>query len=666
MRVKTKHFYEFGGFRIDRNDRLLLRGSEVIPLTPKALDLLLTLVENNGHVLSKDELMREVWPDSFVEEANLSHHIFTLRKALGEDKNGAKFIETLPRRGYRFVASVTEIDDASNDLVLTEHTRSHIVVEEVQDASLAGQPFEVEQARAVKALGSNAPTESRSNRKPTLLIWVVVGALVGLSVGVYLWMTGNPKPKEPALGVKSIAVLPFKPLVADSRDEPLELGMAETLITRLSNLRELNVRPTSAVRKYTDLQQNAVEAGRELQVEAVLEASIQKSGDRLRVVARLVRIKDSATLWTDKFDEQFTELFAVQDRLSERIITALRLKLTIEEKKLLARRFTENTEAYQLYMRGRLFWSKFTDEGLKKSINLFEQAIEKDPDYALAYTGLCNAYAVLGINGHMPPKEALPKAKSAVERALELDDRLAWAHQSLGGYKLFHEWDWAGAEQEFKRAMELDPSLIEPHELYSYLLSEQGRFDEALEELKKAQELNPVAISIGSAYGDTLRQAHRYDQAIDALRKTLEMDPNDFFLHYTLGLAYAQKGLYEQAVTELKQAVNLSGSSTRMLSGLGQAYGLWGKRTEAQKIIVQLQRLSKQRYVSPLYIAMVYATLGDKDNAFDWLEKAYEDHAPWLIELGIEPCWDKLRPDPRFTDLLRRVGLPQSTVPDKF
>jgi tetratricopeptide (TPR) repeat protein len=413
------------------------------------------------------------------------------------------------------------------------------------------------------------------------------------------------------------------------------------------------------VRKYTDLQQDAVEAGRELQVESVLDGSIQRLGERLRVNVRLISVNDGTTLWADIFDEKFTDIFDVQDRISERLSSALALRLTAEEKRLLARRYTDNSEAYQLYVKGRFFWSRFTDEGLNRAIQLFEQAIDKDPSYALAYTGLCNAYMVLGVNGHVPPKEALPKAKYAAEKALELDDNLAQSHQALGGYKLFHEWDWAGAERAFKRAMELDPSLIDPHELYSYLLSEQGRFDEALEELKKAQELNPVAINIGSAYGDTLRQARRYDQAIEALNKTLEMGPNDFFLRYTLGLTYAQKGLYERAATEMNRAIILSGNATRMLSGLGQVYGLWGKKAEAQKIIAELRRLSKQRYVSPLYIALVYATLGESDNAFVWLEKAYEDHAPWLIELGIEPAWDKLRSDPRFIDLLRRVGLPQ-------
>jgi DNA-binding winged helix-turn-helix (wHTH) protein/TolB-like protein/Flp pilus assembly protein TadD len=641
---QENNLYEFGPYHLAVQERLLTRDGEVIPLAPKAVDLLVALVENSGHVLGKDELMKQVWPDSFVEEANLSHHIFTLRKALGEDKNGAKYIETIPRRGYRFVAEVTEIDDTSNELVLAERTRSRIIVEQ-------------EQERPLETTSRSALAGSGHKRKLMLAAAVSAGVLVGLGVVVYFLVTGKPEPGGYGSAIKSIAVLPFKPLVADSRDEALELGMAETLIARLSNLRDVKVRPTSAVRKYVDLQQDAIEAGRELQVESVLDASIQKSGDRLRVVARLVRVDDGTTLWADKFDEKLTDLFTVQDRISERMTAALALPLTGEERRLLAKRYTENVEAYQLYTRGRYYWSKFTDDGLRKSIGLFEQAIDSDPTYALAYSGLCNAYMVLGVNGHMSPKEARPKAKYAAEKAIELDDRLAWAHQSLGGYKLFHEWDWAGAEREFKRAMELDPGLIEPHELYSYLLSELGHFDEALAELRKAQEINPVAVNIGSSYGDTLRQARRYDQAITELEKTREMDPDDFFTLYTLGLAYAQKGLYEKAIIESKKAVDLSGNSTRVRSGLGQVYAMAGKYAEARKVIAELQTESKQRYVSPLYIALIYATLGENDQAFSWLEKAFEDRACWLIELGIEPSWDKLRSDPRFTDMLRRVGL---------
>src|SRR5258706_2703572 len=363
MSQPIKHLYEFGPFRLDATERLLLRAEEVVPLTPKVFDLLLALVENGGHVLSKDELLQRVWPDSFVEEANLSRNIFTLRKALGEDTDEQRYIETVPRRGYRFVASVMSWPKESDDLVVAERARSRIMIEQEEETG-------------------RTETIVVSRRRLGALTLAACVAVSGLGLVAYWWLAGRTRLEAARLGKGSISVLPFKPLVAESRDEALEMGMAETLITSLSNLREMSVRPTSAVRQYTELQQDAVAAGRELQVESVLDASIQKSGDRLRVVARLVRIKDGATLWSDKFDEKFTDIFAIQDRLSERMTAALAVRLTGEERKLLAKRYTENSEAYQLYLKGRYFWSKFTNEGLKKSIGFFEQAIEKDPGYA--------------------------------------------------------------------------------------------------------------------------------------------------------------------------------------------------------------------------------------------------------------------------------------------
>jgi tetratricopeptide (TPR) repeat protein len=338
------------------------------------------------------------------------------------------------------------------------------------------------------------------------------------------------------------------------------------------------------------------------------------------------------------------------------------LQLSGDERTQLAKHYTENTEAYQLFLKGRYFWNKFTEDGLQKSLGFYQQAIDKDPNYALAYTGMANAYSVLGVNGPLSPKDAFPKQKQAVEKALELDDNLAQAHQSLGGFKLFYEWEWSGAEREFKRAIELDPSYTHSHELYGYLLRIMGRFDEALIEIRKAQELDPVSLLISGDSGETLRLARRYDQAIEEYNKTLAMDPNFADARFGLGIAYAQNGMYEKAVAEINKAIILSGNSTHVIAALGRAHALSGKRAEAQKVIAELLEIARQRYVSPLDIAIIYATLGDSDKAFSWLEKAYEEHACWLIELGIEPCWDKLHSDPRFTQLLGRVGLPQAAA----
>jgi DNA-binding winged helix-turn-helix (wHTH) protein/TolB-like protein/Flp pilus assembly protein TadD len=655
MDEQAKHFYEFGPYRIDVNNCLLLRDSEVVTLPPKAFDLLMVLAQSGGRLIPKDELMRRVWPDSFVEESNLSHHIFTLRKVLGEDRNSNRYIETIPRRGYRFVAIVAEVRDEGDDIVVAEHSRSRIVIEQAEENITSANLVEAGKAAQGLPDGRTKP----GLKKRFGLLALAACAAIAVAIAVYFLFANRAGKEASGLGVRSIAVLPFKPLVADNRNESLELGMAETLISKLSGIRQLVVRPISAVRKYSGLEQDSIAAGRELGVDYVVEGNLQMVGEKTRVTVGLLNVKDGRAVWTDKCDQQCSTIFELQDAVAQQIAGKLTLELTGEEKKQLAKHYTENVEAYQLYVKGRFFWSKFTDEAITKAIDYFQQAIDKDPTYALAYTGLANSYSVLGLNGPMSPKEALPKMKYVAARAVELDDNLAQAHSALGGLRLFYEWDWAGAERAFKRAMELDPTYAEPHELYSYLLRNMERFDEAFAEIRKAQELNPVSILISGAYGVTLWNARRYDQAIEELNKTLELDPNFAATRYALGLAYAHNGMYEKAVAESNKAVTLSGGSAHAMAALGQVYALSGKKAEAQKVIAELQQESKQGYVSPLDVALIYATLGQSDEAFFWLEKAYEERSCWLIEIKLDPGWDKIRSDPRFDNLLGRVGLPK-------
>jgi len=651
MSVQTKHFYEFGPYRIDAQDHLLFRNGDVVALPPKTFDLLLALVESNGRVLTKEELMKRLWPDSFVEEANLSHHVFTLRKALGEDGD-ARYIETIPRRGYRFLAGVTEVQAEPDELVLTEHSRSRIVIEQAEVLNLETDQGSSDRTDRVLALVAGTPRRLQ-------LLGLTCAVVLATAVAIYFWRAGNTAGEPTATGVKSIAVLPFKPLVAASRNESLEIGMADTLITKLSGIKQLIVRPISAVRKYTDLDQDSIAAGRELGVDYVLEGNLQMVGEKTRATLRLLNVKDGSAIWTDKCDQQCTTIFELQDAVAQQIAGALALRITGDQKKQLAKHYTENVEAYQLYVKGVFFWNKFTDETVTKSIDYFQQAIDKDPTYALAYTGLANSYNVLGVNGPMDAKDAQPKVKYAVEKAVQLDDSLPQAHLALGAFKLFYEWDWLGAERAFNRAIELDPSYADPHELYGYLLRIMGRFDEALAEIRKAQELDPASLLINGDLGVTLRLARRYDQAIEEFKKTLEMDPNFADSRCEFGLAYGLKGMYEQGIVQIKKAVTLSGNNAQIIARLGEVYALAGNKAEAQRIIAWLQAESNKRYAPPLHIALIYATLGDGDKAFTWLEKAYDEHSCWLINLKIEAGWDKIRSDPRFDNLLGRVGLPK-------
>jgi serine/threonine protein kinase/tetratricopeptide (TPR) repeat protein len=490
--------------------------------------------------------------------------------------------------------------------------------------------------------------------------------ILGLIVS-YLW----PKPSPPSTAkrdeppaalparIKSIAVLPFKPLAVNSRDESLELGMADTLITRLSNLSEIVVRPISAVGKYAGLEQDAVAAGKEQRVDAVLDGSIQRSADKVRVTVRLVKVDDGSQLWGETFNEKFSDIFAMQDRVSERVAGALALKLSSGEKELMTKRYTENTEAYQLYLKGRYYWNRRTGDAVKKGIEYFNQAIEKDPNYALAYAGLADSYNILGSNGVIPMKESHPRARVAALKALEIDDNLAEAHTSLAAIIADFYWNWPEAESHFRRALELNPNYPTAHHWYCQYLVRMGRFNEAIQEAKRAHELDPLSLVMNVNLGQTHYCARQYDQAIEQFQKTLEMDPNFVPAYLHLGLVYLQKRMYEEAIESFQKGNTLAPYTTDMVALLGHAYAVAGRRDEALKILNELKELSKKQYVSPFGIAFIYVGLGEKDQALTWLEKAYDDRV-WLMGLlKVEPIFDPLRSDPRFEDLLRRIGLPQ-------
>ena len=655
MSLQPKNFYEFGAYRIDARDHLLLRDGEVVPLAPKAFDLLLVLAQSSGRVLTKEELMKLVWPDSFVEEANLSRHVFTLRKALDEDGDANKYIETIPRRGYRFVAGVTEVRDESDELVVAEHSRSRIVIEQTEAPNLAADYPGSDRTGRVLTLAAG------TRRRTVLLALGCAGTLV-LAVAFYFWKTGNTVGEPTSTGVKSIAVLPFKPLVVHSRNESLETGMAETLITKLSGITRLIVRPLSAIRKYTGLEQDSIAAGRELGVDYVLEGNLQMEGEKVRATVRLLSVKDGRAIWTDKFDEKSTDrIFPIQDSISRQVALALVPKLTGEEQRQLAKRYTDNTEAYNLYLTGRFFWNRFNEEGLKKAIEYFNQAIAIDPNYALAYTGLAGVYNVQGALGMVPPAQTWSKAKWAAEKAVELDDKLAKAHQVLGTVKLMYEWDWPGAERELTRAMELNPTDGEPHNLYAYYYEAKGQLDKGLSEMRRAQELAPISAVINADVASSLYYQGNYEEAINAWRKAEEINPNFGLTPLCLpAQIYEQKGEYDRAIAECQKAFSVFGRDPGILGVLGYTYAVSGKRREAQNILAEIESLWNRRYFSPIDVALVYAGLGDRDGGLAWLTKAYDARDPQLIWVNVEPELKSLHTDPRFRDLLRRIGLESS------
>ena len=638
MPDETCTIYSFEGFIVDPNRRVLLRDGQPIQLTSKAFELLLALVESHGRELDKEELMQRVWANQIVEDANLTVTMANLRKALGEKASDHRFIVTIPGKGYRFVAEIGD-GDPRREFIVESKTRGEVTIEEEIIAD------ERHPLLATKAKGH------------PWLAGVVTFAVIAIFVSAYfVWFKRGT---ATSARIKSIAVLPFKPLVANNRDESLELGMADTMIARLSNIHEINVRPISSVRRYSALEQDPIAAGREQRVDAVLDGQIQKAGDKVRVTVRLLRISDGAPLWSSQFDENMTDIFAVQDSISERVTSALAVTLTNDEKHEISKRYTTDTEAYQLYLKGRYQLTRLTDDGFLKGRDFFQQAIDKDPDYALAYASLADAYNRLADFNALASKEAFPKAREAAQRALKLDESLAEAHTALATVNFGYDWDFPTAAREFRRAIEINPSYSDGHQMNSYYLATMGRFDEALAEMKRALELDPISLEKTTGIGEILYQQRRYQEAIEQYRKALEMDSNSGFTHWALGRPLLAQGKFNEAIAEFQKAIPLSGDSPDEPSELARAYALAGRRDEALRIIDELKKLSERKHVSPSVLAAIYAALGDKNQAFALLNKAFDERDFVMVMLKTEPMFDPLRSDPRFAELVRRVGLPE-------
>ena len=456
---------------------------------------------------------------------------------------------------------------------------------------------------------------------------------------------------------KSVAIMPFRPLVAGSGDEILEAGMADTLITKLSNTREIFIPSLSAVRKYDQQKQDPVAIGRALHVNSVLEGNVQKSGDRIRVSARLIRTADGSSLWAGSFNEKFTDVFEVQDTIAQKVATALALPLSREEQKTLTKRYTDNTEAYQLYIKGRFYWNKYTEQGLRKSIDYFKEAVQRDPNYALAYSGMADSYSLLGDLSFAPPQEDFEQARSYAQKALALDETLASAHLSLGIVNLFYDWDFTEGEKQLRRAKDLDPNNPQTYHFYGHYLELVGHADEAVQETKRGVQLDPTNLIVNSEVGYGYYLARQPNLAIDQMRKTLDLDPTFSYASYVMASAQEQTKNYWAAVTELNRARPISGEWSWIVGELGYVYALLDNRAEAEKIINELNGRETREYIDPVLVAYIYIALGDKDRAFASLDKAYQQRSGLICFLQVEPKFDPLRSDPRFGDLERRMGL---------
>ena len=623
----TPQIYEFGPFRLEPAERKLLRGSEIVELTPKAFDTLLLLVRNSGRLLGKDELISRVWPETFVEEGSLSNNIFVLRKALGENP---VYIETVPRRGYRFVGAVRQLPHAAPaHLEKPPETGAHDI------PSLSAE--------------ARRPWPSRAG-----LVIAAVSLLALLaSAGWFYRRAGRG-----GEAIDSLAVLPFVNANADPNTEYLGDGLTESLINSLSQLPNLKVMSRDSAFHYKGRDTDAQTVGRELGVRAILKGRVTQRGDTLNISAELISARDSSHLWGQQYDRKLADMVALREEIAREMASALLMRLTGPEEKRLTRSYTTNPEAYQAYLKGRYWLNKSTDEGFNKGIEYFRQAIANDPTYALAYSGLSDCYSSLAEFGLVPAKDGYLKAKDAALKALELDDTLAEAHGSLALIKSSYHWDWSGADKEIRRAIELNPSYADAHRLHAEVLWQTGRLNEAIAETKLTLELDPLSLDNNDALGLEFFLARQYDRAVEQERKVLELDPNFIEAYYFRGVAYLNKSMYREGMVEFEKGVAISPVNTEALTGLGYGYAVSGRRAEAQKVLDELNGLSKHEYVSPVWKAKIYAGLKEKDKAFEWLEKAYEDRS--IVSVGFiktNPMFDPLRTDPRYADLLRRTNL---------
>lgn len=624
LEQKPEQLYEFGVFRLDPGERLLLRAGEPVPLTPKAFDVLLVLVKEAGHLLEKEALMKAVWPDSFVEENNLADNIFRLRKALSDGEDGQRFIETVPKRGYRFVADVKE----------TNRERLTSTVTPVS-AELPTAPI--------------VTTRSHSVLRKYLWVLIALAVVIATFLGIGIYNRFNSAPRA-----ESLAVIPFS---SEAETEYLSDGISESLINNLSSLSNLRVTARATAFSYKGTERNPQQIGKELNVSNVLTGKVTLRNDSLTVQVELVDAGTGTQLWGERYQRKLADIFTVEEEIGRQIAEKLRLRLSGEEQLQLTKRYTENPEVYQLYLQGLYVFNKRTEEGIYKAIEYFQQAIAKDPQFALAYPSLANCYVIL--SAKEGPAKLLPEAKAAALKALELDNNLAEAHSALAQIRWVYDLDQAAAESDLQQALKLKPNSAVAHYQYARVLADTGRFDEAHAHIKQAIELDPFSIQYRKSVAYILFLARQYDKAIAEYKKLIVIAPEFPQSQRELGLAYEQQGLYQDAFNQLQRTYEMRENYGKMMlrADIGHLYAVWGKRAEAHEVLTELIKKSEQAYVSAYDIAVIYSGLGDKDQAFSWLDKAVEQRSFWLTWLKLDPRLDPLRSDPRFSHLLQRVRM---------
>ena len=633
----------FGTYEVCLQSGEVRKAGLRIRVQRQPLKLLEILLEHPGEVVTREELRSRVWPnESFGDfDQALNIAIGKLRSALGDSTENPRFIETLPKRGYRFIADVSILDTGARPK---------------RPASSAGdlaepQEKKTEPGHKLQGAGLAVSPQPRLwlTRRVTVALALVLSLLIFFA---WLFRSGGRAPA----GIRSLAVLPLESLSGDASQNYFADGMTDELITDLAQISALRVISRTSVMAYKGARKPLPQIARELNVDAMVEGTVLRSGDQVRITAQLIEASTDKHLWSQSYEGELRDTLALQNRVAGAIADQIRISLTPQEQTALKNAKVVNPEAYESYLKGRYFWNKRTADGFKIALAYFNQAIEEDPKYAQAYSGLADTYVLLGDweYGVMAPKEAYPKAKAAATRALELDNSLSDAHTSLASLGMF-DWDWQSAGKEFRRAIELNPGYATAHQWYAWHLNLLGRQREAIAEIRKAESLDPLSLIISADTADLLFVARRYDESIQQSRKTLEMDPNFAIAHFELSQTYLQKRMYSEAIAELQRAIELSGGSTTFTSNLAYAYAASERRNEAVKILNDLTSRSNGSS-DAAEIALIHAGLGEKDQAMAWLEKAFSER--FIPSILLRPGFDPLRSDPRFQNLVHRIGLP--------
>ena len=644
MGQPAKQFFEFDLFRLDPVERLLYRDGELVPLTAKVFDILLVFVQNSGRTLEKEEMMSKVWPDQFIEEGNLTRNVSTLRKALGETPDDHRYIVTIPGRGYRFVAEVSEVaveNGNSNSQAVCATRASEAVGDSAEAAGIA-------ETRA----------EAGDKWRAAFALRISALALIALGVAAIAYaLFIREKRPSPHPTITSLVVLPLENLSGDPQQEYFAEGMTDALIGDLAKIGALRVISRTSAMRYKGAKKSLPEIAGELKVDAVVEGTVQRSGDRLLIRAQLIHAATDQHLWAENYERDVRDVLKTQSEVAQAIAREIKVVITPQEQARLASVRQVNPEAYEAYLNARYVWNKRTPETLKKAIEHFDRAINLDPNFAPAYAGLADTYSMLSDYGTLPPREAYPKAKEAAMKALMLDEELAEAHTSLAWICAAYEWKFAEAEKEFQQAIAINPRYETARQWRAEFLSAMGRHEEAITEIKRAQQLGPFSLIVNTALAGAYYFARQDDQALAQCQRVIDLDPNFAQIYEWLQRAYEHKGMSREALAAHRKLAELMGWGAHYLEKVRRAESVTSMKAYWRN---RLAWEMEDPQPSPFWVAECWASLDNKEQAFVWLEKLCQERSYWAIYLNVVPTLDPLRSDPRFADLLRRIGLPNS------